>query len=71
MSEALRLPEAAQRLMCTLPTLYALHHRGELVIRKIGARSFVLAEDIDLLLRKAPAMTGGTCPRSRAAGRAA
>lgn len=70
MSEALRLPEAAQRLMCTLPTLYALHHRGEIVIRKIGSRSFVLAEEVDRILRDAPPMSAASV-RRRVPGRAA
>lgn len=63
---AMFLGEVASRLRRSRQAIYAMHERGELTIRKLGGRSYVLASEVERLLLEGPAL-----PRHSADNRAA
>ena len=44
------LKEAAKKLDCTLPTIYAWEKRGKLSIKKIGSKSYISKSDIQKII---------------------
>ena len=60
---ALSIEEACQRMGVSRTTLYRMAGRGEVTLRKLGTRTFVLEEDVHRLLTHAPAVPVVPDPR--------
>ena len=44
------LQEAAKKLDCTIPTIYAWEKKGKLAIKKIGSKSYISKADIQAII---------------------
>jgi excisionase family DNA binding protein len=53
---AYTIPEAARLLRVTPLTIYNWHRTGKMTIRKFGARSIILASDLEAFVKNAPAL---------------